>query len=140
MINPADEAFARKLIRPFHDITKEDIDNEMNAIDKLCGKGMNQNIVTVFKHGRLKGSPYYFIDMELCDFNLGIFIYSEYTPFDFDELFHPSYKFSKELRLDNMWKIMMDIVLGLEFIHSHHQVHRDLKPQNGKSSDIHRGN
>src|SRR5271170_4392011 len=132
MRNVVDQLFARKLIRPFSDLTQEDIDNEVKAVTKLCSKGENRNIVAVLKHGRLENSTYYFLDMELCDLNLETFIYSESFP-GFEKEFGYDSRSSKETRYQTMWPIMLDIVHGLQFIHHHDQVHRDLKPRNSKS-------
>jgi serine/threonine protein kinase len=30
-----------------------------------------------------------------------------------------------------VWKIMLEIARGIDFIHGHDQIHRDLKPTNG---------
>jgi len=55
------------VVREFSGITKEDIDNEVRAITKLC-KSRHSNIVHVIDHGPLKpDSAFYFIDMELCE-------------------------------------------------------------------------
>jgi len=93
---------------------------------------VSRNIISVFKHGWLKKSPYYFIDMELCDLNLEAFIYSEYIS-DFQMVFNPRSEPSKDVQVRNMWMIMLDIVRGLRYIHRHGQVHRDIKPRNSKS-------
>src|ERR1700689_1828986 len=66
--------FARKIIRL---ISHADIQNEANAIELLCRKATHQNIVKVFRHGWLYESPYYYIDMQMCAFNLESFIYEE---------------------------------------------------------------
>src|SRR5271155_628620 len=98
-------------MRPFYDTTKEDIDNEINAITNLCTKAAHKNIVTVLRHGWLKSSPYYFIDMELCDINLETFIYTE--SFDgFEDDFDTNGKTPMDVRIQNIWPIMMDIVSG----------------------------
>jgi len=120
-------------MRPFYDMTKEDIANEIKAVTQLCAEGVHKNIVAVLNHGWLKSSPYYFIDMELCDFNLETFIYN----IDFDRFksdFETTGKSMEEVRLGNLWTITIDIVRGLHFIHGHGQVHRDLKPRNGIAS------
>ena len=103
-------------MRPFYDTTKEDIDNEINAITKLCTTGAHGNIVVVLRHGWLKSSPYYFIDMELCDKSLEQYIQTS------------------KVEIDGIWRIMGDITNGVAFIHSHKEVHRDLKPRNSTLS------
>jgi serine/threonine protein kinase len=77
--------------------------------------------------------------MELCYLNLERFIYSNNNPqFEsqypyFETLFDSTNKTSAQVRTEHMWSIMLDIVQGLHYIHSHEQVHRDLKPRNSKS-------
>ena len=61
-------------MRPFDSIITQGMENEMRAISKLCNPGANSNIVSVLKWGRLRASPYFFFDMELCDFNLETYI------------------------------------------------------------------
>jgi len=54
-------------------LASEDIQNEIDAIEKVCQQG-HRKIVQVYNHGYLKGSPYYSIDMELCDSSLSDYI------------------------------------------------------------------
>src|SRR5271155_5755394 len=68
--------FARKLIRPFGSVTKEDIENEVKAITDICASGGHRHVIQFRGHGPLRGSDYYYIDMELCDFNLDKYIHS----------------------------------------------------------------
>ena len=69
------EVFARKIIRLHGDVRKKDIKNEMRAVVSLCmPHNCHKNIITVFECGCLH-SPLYYIDMELCDFNLETWIY-----------------------------------------------------------------
>ena len=76
--------FARKLIRLFGGVTREDIDNEAKAIAKLCTRGGNIFIIEVFRHDWLPRNPsYYYIDMEYCPLTLETHI----ERFDFDSLF-----------------------------------------------------
>src|SRR5256714_8141431 len=62
--------FARKLIRLFAGVTRQDISDEAIAVTKLCGKGMNRFVVEVLQHGWLPRNLIYFIDMEYCDESL----------------------------------------------------------------------
>ena len=117
-------------MRPFYDTTNDDIDNEVKAITKLCAEGVHENIVAVLQHGWLKRSPYYFIDMELCDLNLENFIYAKSLD-GFESEFESEGKTQQEVRLANLWPITTDIVRGLRFIHVNGHVHRDMKPRNG---------
>lgn len=126
--------FARKLIRPCGIITLEDIDNEVRAAVKL-GENTVANIVSIIKHGKLPDSPYYFIDMEFCDLNLESYIYRKWPPnmtelvpaFEEIDKLEPTKKFSQTL------SILSEIIDGVVFIHSRGEIHRDLKPQNGKA-------
>jgi serine/threonine protein kinase len=62
-------------LRPFSNVTQKDIEVEVNAITKLSTSGGHSNIVAILAHGTLPDSNYYYIDMELCDFNLEHYIY-----------------------------------------------------------------
>jgi len=102
------------------------VQKEVQAIEKLCGPGTHGNIVQVFDHGLLSQYPYYFIDMELCDFNLHDFIHRETAE---------SSEFVAQLdgSISQIWTIMSQLASAVEFIHGQGQVHRDIKPANGKS-------
>jgi len=67
--------------------------------------------------GKFADSSHYFIDMEFCDKNL-------------EEYIHETSNFE----IDRIWSIMKDISDGVSFIHSHDEVHRDLKPRNSTLS------
>jgi len=101
------------------------VNNEMRAIRKLCN-GQHKNIVEVFKLGEFADSSYFFIDMELCDINLENYNKSVWTMslLADDE--------SQRFREMVMWDIMTQISNGVSFIHGQGEVHRDLKPLNGK--------
>ena len=110
------QVFARKLIRPFAAVTRKDIMNEVRAIDKVC-KEKSPHIVTILSHGWLNSSYYYF-DMELCDLNLEQYISGMHNC-------SIVYDYKK------VGSIFKQITLGLDYIHQHGEVHRDLKPRNG---------
>jgi serine/threonine protein kinase len=105
------------------------------AIDGLYDPklGQHQNLVKVKKYGNDTTHGPFFIDMELCDFNLDEYISNR-----------PSTAESKNLRdLSgcsltngewNTWDVMEQISGGIEFIHKCELIHRDLKPSNGISS------
>ena len=97
-------------------------ENQVRAIKKLCGQGAHPNIVAVLKWGPLAGSPYYLLDMELCDMNLERYIGS---------LPHFVKTAPSSVKSSQIWNIMRQIANGRVFIHSHGEVHRDLKPRNG---------
>jgi serine/threonine protein kinase len=80
--------------------------------------------------GNLAASPYYFIDMELCDLNLEDYIYR-----DPDLPIQSSVpRFVKaapsDVKVLQIWNIMKEITGGVDFIHDKNEVHRDLKPSN----------
>jgi serine/threonine protein kinase len=89
--------------------------------------------VTVLKHGHLINSPYYFIDMELCQTNLETYIYCTETPEFMEKLYCED---TKKPQNGVLWKILHDMAQGLEFIHQLKEIHRDLKPRNGASHEV----
>jgi len=102
----------------------EEIENEIRAVTKLCSGNEHANVVAALRSGKLPGSPYYFIDMELCDFNLEIYIANQWI----NDL-------EKKYRARQVFTILSDISNGVAFLHSHDEVHRDMKPRNGKASN-----
>jgi serine/threonine protein kinase len=126
------QGFARKLVRPFANVTEQDILNEIAAVEKLYGVGSVLKppfLVQILRHGWLVSSPYYFFDMELCAMNLEEYI-NEAWPSDLDGT-GPYFSKENSSSEQNVWRIMADITTGLSFIHDQHLVHRDLKPRNG---------
>jgi len=111
-------------------LPSKEIQNEARAAMKLSGF---PNVVSVFDWGNLHGSPYFFLDMELCDLNLEHFILRQWPSglvdlvpsFTRVEMQDPSF------RLVQIWEIMRDISAGVAYIHDCGEVHRDLKPRNG---------
>jgi len=110
-------------------IKPEDVENEVRAIKKLCGGGAHTNIVEVLRLGELVGSPYFFIDMELCDLTLEDYIYRNSPVSDsIPQFVRDASSSSKAMQI---WNIVKQIASGVTFIHSQDEVHRDLKPRNG---------
>jgi len=103
--------------------------NELRVIKKLCN-GKHKNIITVFAFGNLPDASHIFIDIELCSLNLDQYNKSIRTTV----LVHKSVS---SLRLEQILDIMTQIADGISFIHAHHEIHRDLKPQNGAHSCRH---
>lgn len=132
--------FARKIVRPFGQADEHAIDSETKAVHELVQSGGHSNIISILDHGWLD-SPYhyYFIDMELCELSLHQYIHDTRS-LSIDDVFMDKLSpvfVRKDVSLLtfalNIWTIMREIVAGVEFLHSQNQVHRDLKPHNGKS-------
>lgn len=86
-------------------------------------------MVNVTNYGKVTTLGCFFIDMELCDFDLEEYISGRLTT--------PESKNLSEYSLTNgawnYWDIMEQISNGLKFIHERELVHRDLKPSNSIS-------
>jgi serine/threonine protein kinase len=126
--------FARKIVRPFGSLSREDIETEMRAINQLNKDGGHPNIINVFAHDWV-GYPYrfFFIDMELCDTSLHYYIHGE--RFDLAVADNTFIRRDAPIlnQMLNVWIIMLHISEGVEYIRLNKQVHRDLKPQNSMS-------
>jgi serine/threonine protein kinase len=129
--------FARKVLHVFGSVSPDEIDTEARAITELYCHGNHRNVVEVFQHGFLPNNSFYYIDMELCDSNLHDYVYQGrsinwMTPESNEPTFVDRNAPLPDKML-NVWTIMRHVCQGVEYIHRHNQVHRDLKPQN--SSD-----
>ena len=102
-------------------LARQDIFNEFQTIEQLCKQSSHENIVAVYRYDRL--GDWYYIDMELCEFNLEQYIY------DFDT----ADRTLPVLTMSTLLKIMQEVSRGLAFIHESRKVHRDIKPQNSIS-------
>lgn len=100
-----------------------------------------QNIIEILDHGWIKSYfNFYYIDMELCDLSLRDYIdyhqLKKESFFDANTMQATTPVFTQRHRtvlekFQNMWMIGLHIARGLEFMHAHKQVHRDLNPRNG---------
>jgi serine/threonine protein kinase len=122
-------------VRPFGEITGQHIQNELNAVRKLCEPGEHENVVSVLRIGRLPKTMYCFIDMERCDLNLETYILRKWTLTLRRNLprFTAIDSSPSSEKITQIGQIMKDIVKGVVYIHSHKMIHRDLKPRNGMS-------
>ena len=125
-------------MRTFGGLTRMDIENEFRVVLSLCKDEGHPNIVKVLRDGELVPGRLFYIDMELCDFNLHEFIRTRTSPterLESEDAFVKFPKFgvlSKGLtRLNVTWTIMADIASGLAFIHGKDCIHGDLNPRNG---------
>jgi serine/threonine protein kinase len=123
------QVFARKLIRLAGTMTFEIVANEFRAVDKFHSQG-HKNIIQVFGHGQLKNTAFCYIDMELCDLNLRAYIARDWPDAVVAQLQHFTIDLPPKMKWVQIMGIMDDVVCGLAFIHSHGEVHRDIKPQN----------
>jgi serine/threonine protein kinase len=114
---------------------QETIKCEQEAIERLCSRGHQSNIVTVLRMGKLQDPPYYFIDMELCDLNLENYIQHphEREPGDLPVPYCIT-DVSQGAKAEQIWNIMRQIANGVQYLHSLNLIHRDLKPANGTIS------
>src|SRR5579859_1294333 len=128
---PESHVFARKLIRVLGEVTNEDIEREVDVIESLCAFPKHDNLLEIFGHGWLAGtSSMYYIDMELCVYNLEDYIKVEnISVLESIPPKQPTAKLFKALK--RMMGILQQISNGLSYIHNKSQVHGDLKPTNG---------
>jgi len=136
--------FARKLIRPSGDVTKSDILSEIQAIETISKMGGSPFLINILAHGWLPHSSDYYMDMELCGYNLDAWIANN------KPLYFPNVEYKKnsniyqyrlrnyelESLLTEILNVMLQIANGLYFIHCCKLVHRDLNPRNGISTDF----
>lgn len=85
--------------------------------------------MAVLKSGKLQLAPYYYIDMELCDFSLQNYIDGIDVPMICGQQYHLATG-SAEMEFLRLVNIMNQVAKGLDFIHGNGEVHRDIKPSN----------
>ena len=129
---PRSQVFARKLVRVAGEVTEEAISIEVHAIEILMTPG-HRNLVQVYSHGWLpQDSTLYFVDMELCAYDLDNYIYTQTKKIESSRLRrqeNSGAQFLKQTKV--MLQIAAQIATGLGYIHSLREVHRNLKPKNG---------
>jgi len=103
------------------------------AIKNLCGPGAHIHIVQVLAHGQLPNAPYYFIDMELCDLSLDDYIHREPSA-EVSESMPYIIRGTGSVSPLQIWVVMSQIAVAVEYIHRKGHVHRDIKPANGAPS------
>ena len=103
---------------------------ERDAVRKLFQDNSPQNLVHVSFYGRLPDQRW-FIDMEVCTFNLRKYI-RDLGKRVKDEMLPLPYRVkSGPLTVqENVWDIMKQISSGVAFMHTHNHIHRDIKPEN----------
>jgi serine/threonine protein kinase len=107
-------------VKPLGQWTAEIIESQRRLFTtELCEpEAANRHLVEVIQMNRLPtenlNAVYYYADMELCTMDLKKFLQIP--------------QFSGE---SNIWQIMYQIAKGVEFVHSHGLVIRDLKPSRG---------
>jgi serine/threonine protein kinase len=91
--------------------------NEIRVIERICKVG-HRNIVEFFSISKetWEKGPVCLIQMELCDGDMHSYIEQRYQTGD-------------PLSFSEIADIMIQVLNGLSFLH---EVHRDLKPRNGK--------
>jgi len=103
------KVFARKIIRLWGSLTEREIHNERRAVAKLCAiERTHQNIVAVFDYGQLS-TFLYFIDMELCDLNLDLWIYRTWDESTAQKLPFLTAELPPRARIGQVWDIMEDV-------------------------------
>lgn len=127
-----EQVFARKFIRVAGQVNEQTVLDAGHIIDVLRTPG-HENLVQVLYHGWLpQDSSFYFIDMERCLYDLDQYIQEGST-----QLSQFMSEDGSETQFLKRFRFTMDIAKqianGLAYMHARNEIHRDLKPRNGRS-------
>jgi len=109
-----EKAFARKLLH-IPESDRREIDNEVRAITALCRNGTHKNIVSFIMFGELPNSSYYFINMELCDLSLDVYIHCTDMPSPSESIPYFIKDAPPDMKSLQIWNIMRQIVNGIKY-------------------------
>ena len=103
--------------------------NEQRITQKLINHPLHDNIVPILKVGIL-ACGHTFVDMTKCDFTLAQYLSPDIEPELLTNRIPRLVDLADRPRRKHIWKIMIDITQGVDFLHGLGEVHRDLKPSN----------
>ena len=101
------------------------IEKRFQRIIEALKEKPNENIVRVWRIGRIPGLQFYYVDMEFCDFSLG-----DYVDSSEKYIFRLPNNFTQDFQRRCL-DILTQITNGLAFLHSLDVMHLNLKPSNG---------
>ena len=104
----------------------DEIENEVTNIGSL---GSHRNLVDIIALGSFAtnlGKPYFFVDMELCDYDLRVLKKDR----GLIQAMQTSDASSIHNEIQEVLIIMKDITAAVMYIHEKSNVHRDLNPKN----------
>lgn len=111
------------------------MENSARVLEKFHKNGSHENIVTVLHCGWLDPcKERFFVDLEPCILNLDDYIKGDVKSIlGLETYFNSMLQGEEETpRCLSFWGILKDVSSGLNFIHSSQELHRDMKPRNGK--------
>jgi serine/threonine protein kinase len=80
-------------------------EKETRAISKLGTRRGNPNIVTVLRLGKVRDSPFCYVDMDLCDENLATFMEDQRS------------LTNSPLNVVEIYRITVQVVYALVYVH-----------------------